>query len=96
MSVTFILFLFFTNKECLSLRNECLYLLAYLIELGKTLRFQNSFMLSKLDMKYKMNVFYIEILVLLLVTKYACSLCISIPLLIPVKAFQMSSVLYLP
>lgn len=81
MSITFILF--FTNKKCLGLRNECLYLLAYLIELGKTLRFQNSFMLSELDMKYKTNVFYIEILVLLLVTKHACSFYISIPLLIP-------------
>lgn len=51
------LILFFTNERCLDLRHECLFLSAYLIELS-VIRYQlqTSFMLNKLDNKYKTNV----------------------------------------
>lgn len=52
------LILFFTNKNCLDLRNECLFLLAYLIGLCLIYRLQNSFRFSKLDMIYRTSLLY--------------------------------------
>lgn len=59
MSVS--LYFFFYGRKMSFLRNECLLLQAHLIELCLMPRLQNSLILSKFHMKYKINVFYIKI-----------------------------------
>lgn len=76
------LYFVFYRREMSFLINECLFLQAYLIELCLMPRLQNSLILSKFHMKYKINVFTLKYLVLLIVTKHDFFMLISLLLIL--------------